>query len=280
MSRWRSEVLGLAVSAHEALLAKSQGGAWVPVLHCRGDWPSTLKEVGAFIQSLPARQVRLQAVIGHELCQHWLCVPPPGVQSLAELMQFARLRREQIHGDGVDEPWRVMADWQVAEGFPCVAMPASLVDTLHSLASGRVGWLGLQSAVMMQFNACRSRQPRAPWHSLLMPDCSGFWSEVPGSGLVDWRCWTHAPDMSMDERVRRLCDEVRWSALRQRREPPTQWLHCVVAGQQAVHGRLHQTGRFEAASASGARPLVAAQITPQSDLLALMASSWPGVRQT
>lgn len=279
MSLFRREMLSLGLSADElvCLDARGQEQRWdlSGAPGAPGALAGALAEVLTAVDVSERRVRRVQVVVANDLAQHWLCTPPVGTASLAELQAFASVRRAQIHGDAPQD-WRVTADWQVGGAFLCTGVPGVVVDALKSTFA-KAGRLEITTELAHAWTprgpACQNR----PTGWLCLDSTSGVALVSLAAGrpraLRTWRLPVQADKAA---RASMIAAEARREALRVGEAVPSQvrWLDLRHTRPQdsliLADGDASPTVALQG-PASGGPPRSAAQWCAQ---LALGAQAW------
>lgn len=222
MSRWRPERRGAGPRRFIGL--DSGQIAW-----CEGSdgvvQQAPIGQVGDRLATLPAAARTVDVIVGLRVAVHWLLTPPPGLRSLEELQQLARLQCAQGFG-GTAESWQVAGDWQASRPFVCIGLPRAQMDALLAASAGT----GNVAGQRWRWHTPWSLAERGPgaerpgWHALRSPQRLLLWRRER-RGPRALLTIPVAPDDGQAE-VEALARQyaARWQALHaDGAEPPMQW---------------------------------------------------------
>jgi hypothetical protein len=229
VSRWTSRRPPLRLSIREGGWRLHRGELTLAEgeLPRANDHDALVAAVQAIEASAEQRASLLHVTVPDRWVQSFDVSPPREVSGLAELQQFAEVRRNTLFG-GPDESRKAVANWRAAEPFVAVAMPGALVDALHALCR-RQGWR-LASVLPRWADAIsrRSRRDNSSW--LAVADGSVVTLVHHRAGRAKWVRTQVTALTATQEDARRLLAR---SALAVQGLPPAHEFEWVVAADVA-----------------------------------------------
>lgn len=162
------------------------------------DWAAALEALHT-----PAAQP-LQLRVGGRWCRHWLLPLPHGLASLADLRLLATLHFERLYR-GPATAWHLAPDlhpgWGGSAAVACCAVPAALVQALHTL---QLQVAGVHSAALHALHRHAALLDDAAW-VLCMDAGSALLLQCQSGRVQRLRPWRvlHGPhdDESLARRV-------------------------------------------------------------------------------